>query len=134
MTSVGPKVHGYAADTASVGIQEQLVSNRIKGSMGGPIEGGGTRAVERVRGTAATRPASQPADSPTDSVHITESARQLLALQKAIAEVPDVNAARVEQLRAAIEQKTYSVDSGKIADRLLGLEGDLLASSRPGKN
>lgn len=134
MTTVGPKVHGYGADTAGVGSQEQLVSSRIKGSVGSAIEGRGARGIERVGAATAARPVATAAADPADSVHITDTARQILALQQAIAEVPDINAGRVEQLRSAIEQNTYSVDSGKIADRLLQLEGDLQGSRQTGKS
>jgi negative regulator of flagellin synthesis FlgM len=131
MTSIDTKVNGYAADTTGVGKQESVVPSRIKGTEGSPIQGGGTRGVDPVRGVAAARAAvAKTPDAPADDVHITESARQLLGLQQAIAEVPDVNAKRVEELRSAIEQQRYSVNSAKIADRLLQLEGDLQATDQ----
>jgi flagellar biosynthesis anti-sigma factor FlgM len=56
-----------------------------------------------------------------------------LALQAAVASVPDIDTARVEQLRLSIEQHQYQANPGKIADRLMSLEGDLLAASQDKK-
>jgi anti-sigma28 factor (negative regulator of flagellin synthesis) len=47
--------------------------------------------------------------------------------------VPDVDTARVEQLRLSIEQHKYQANPAKIADRLMSLEGDLLAASQDKK-
>ena len=47
---------------------------------------------------------------------------QMLALQQHIGETPDIDVARVEQLRADINQNRYQIDAGRIADRLVQLE------------
>jgi anti-sigma28 factor (negative regulator of flagellin synthesis) len=52
----------------------------------------------------------------------------LLALQKSIEELPDVNAGRVEKLKLDIAQNKHQINSGRIADRLLQLEGELDAA------
>jgi flagellar biosynthesis anti-sigma factor FlgM len=109
------------------------VSNRIRGTEGSPIESGNTRGVERVRAAVSSKSVARGTDQPTDSVHITDTARAVLALQAAVAGVPDVNTARVEQLRLSIEQHKYQANSAKIADRLMSLEGDLLAASQDKK-
>ncbi len=109
------------------------MSNRIRGSEGSPIESGNTRGVERVRATAAPKAAARGADQPVDSVHITDTARTALTLQSAVANVPDIDTARVERLRLSIEQHKYQANPAKIADRLMSLEGDLLAASQDKK-
>ena len=68
---------------------------RIKGTDSSPVDSGGTRAVERVRRTTPAASGGSPAQSGADSVHITDSARQLASLEQAIHEVPDVDAQRV---------------------------------------
>jgi negative regulator of flagellin synthesis FlgM len=109
------------------------VSNRIRGTEGNPVEGNSSRGVERVRAMASPRTVTTGSDQPTDSVHITDTARAVLAMQAAIASVPDVDTARVEQLRLSIDQQKYQVNAGKIADRLMSLEGELLAASQDKK-
>ena len=131
MTIIDTKVAGYAADTGGVGKQESIVANRIKSTESSTVQSGGSRAVDPLRATTATRGAVAKApDAPVDSVHITDSARQMLGLQQAINEVPDINAGRVEELRSAIDQQRYTVNPGKIADRLMQLEGDLQATDK----
>ncbi len=121
MTSIPPKVPGGVADSG-------YVSNRIKATDGSPVSGSSSRAVEPVRRAAATVASDKPVEAGNESVHITASARELLGLQQAIGDLPEIDSARVERLRGDIEQNRYSVDAGKIADRLLQLEDDLAAT------
>jgi len=58
-------------------------------------------------------------------VQITGTARQLAELEQKVRDLPAVNAERVSQLRAAIEQGTYTVRPQHIADQLMSLERDL---------
>ena len=110
------------------------MSNSIKGPEGSPIEGSNTRGVARVRTAASTPPAAQGAPAQlADNVHITDTARALLALQEAVAQAPDMDSARVEQLRLSIEQQKYQPNAARIADRLMSLEGDLLAAGQDKK-
>ena len=110
------------------------MSNHIKGPEGSPIAGSNTRNVARVRTAASTPPAAQgsPAEL-AENVHITDTARALLALQDAVAHAPDMDSARVEQLRLSIEQQKYQPNAARIADRLMSLEGDLLAAGQDKK-
>ena len=105
---------------------------RIKGTDSSPVDSGGTRAVERVRRTTPAASGGSPAQSGTDSVHITDSARQLASLEQAIREVPEVDAQRVAAVQQSIERGQYRVDAGRIADRLLQLEGDIAATGKKG--
>jgi negative regulator of flagellin synthesis FlgM len=114
-------------------VQEQKVTNRIRGPEGNPVDTNSARGVERVRAAASTRPVAHVDQPGGDSVHITATAHAVLALQEAIAEVPDMDTARVSQLQQRIEQQRYAVDAAKIADRLMSLEGDLLAAGQSKK-
>lgn len=126
MTSVTPKVPGGVADSG-------YVSNRIKAADGSPVSGSSSsRAVEQVRRASAVSASDKPVEAGND-VHITNSARELLGLQQAISDLPEIDSGRVERLRRDIEQNRYSVDAGKIADRLLQLEDDLAAAQPPAK-
>ncbi len=57
-----------------------------------------------------------------DSVSLTGQARQLKAIEEALAEQPDVDAARVAALREAIESGTYRIDIQRLAANLFRSE------------
>ena len=103
---------------------------RIKGTDSSPVESGGTRAVEGVRRSTPVTSGDKPAQSGADSVHITDSARQLASLEQAIREVPEVDTQRVAVLQQSIERGQYRIDAERIADRLLQLEGDIAATGK----
>lgn len=107
------------------------MTTRIKGGDTSAVETGSNRAVERVRRTAPASPAtSTTPGTTTESVSITDTARRLAALQETIAGMPDVDAARVTELRQAIEHGQYHANPQKIADRLMQLERDLADASQ----
>jgi negative regulator of flagellin synthesis FlgM len=106
------------------------VAMRIKGTDSSPVDNGGPRAVERVRRSTTVSPENAPAQSGADSVHITDSARQLAGLQQAIHELPEVDAQRVETLQQSIDRGQYRVDAGRITDKLLRLEGELAGNGK----
>jgi negative regulator of flagellin synthesis FlgM len=112
------------------------LSTRIKGPVSSPVDGG-SRAIERVqraaRSGAADKAAETGSSTAIESVHITDTARQLLALQQTIGDLPEVNQSRIDRVRADIEQNRYSSDSGRIADRMLQMESDLTAADRHAK-
>lgn len=56
---------------------------------------------------------------------ITESARQLAALEQTVRDLPAVDEAKVTSLRDSIQNGLYQIDSGRIADKLLQFERSL---------
>jgi negative regulator of flagellin synthesis FlgM len=108
------------------------VANKIGGFENRPVRTGADRPVERTdpRAQAGQPAAATPADS---SVTLTDAARRLAALERAVANVPEVDTARVEELRSAIESGRYSVDAERIATRLLDLERELASVARPAR-
>lgn len=108
------------------------MANKIGGFDNRPVRTGADRPVERadVRATTGQNTGATSADS---SVTLTDAAKRLAALERAIAAVPDVDMARVEELRSAIESGRYSVDADRIARRLLDLEHELSAAARPAR-
>lgn len=104
------------------------MSSKINGVEGGrPASPGAGRVSQRVQPQGG-EPAGAPAAA--ESVHITDTASQLAALEQAVRELPAVDEARVATLRTAIEQGTYTVSPDKIADHLLTLEQSLEAAGR----
>jgi negative regulator of flagellin synthesis FlgM len=108
------------------------VANKIGGFDSRPVRTGGDRPVERadVRPKADQAAAATPSDS---SVTLTDAAKRLAALERAVVNVPDVDMARVEELRNAIESGRYAVDADRLATRLLDLERELAQAARPAR-
>lgn len=60
-----------------------------------------------------------------DKLSLTEAARQLNELAAEVQGASEVDAARVERLRAAVQNGTYTADPDRIAVRLLQQEAGL---------
>ena len=96
-------------------------------SAGGAARSTQSNATAARRDVAAERPDAQPqagnqtaaADS---GVKLSSQAQQLQAIEERLRELPEVDSARVEQLRQAIADGSYKPDSGRIADKLIALE------------
>ncbi len=69
-------------------------------------------------------PAAPPAGV-EDVVQITELGTRLQELSKAVADVPQVDRARVDQLRQSLLEGNYQVDAKAVAEKLLALDGVL---------
>jgi negative regulator of flagellin synthesis FlgM len=85
------------------------------------------RGVKRTKdstdgASAAAKPVTA---SGGEGVRITDSARQLAALEQAIRDLPNVDEAKVARVRAAIADGTYQVAPNRIADKLIRLENEL---------
>ena len=94
----------------------------------GGVDGDRPAPVGSGRVTAGAQTGSQgaaPAAPEAGSVHITESAGQLAALEQVIRRLPAVDDARVAAVRSSIEQGTYTVSPDDIADHLIQLEQSL---------
>jgi flagellar biosynthesis anti-sigma factor FlgM len=103
------------------------VSGKVTGFDNRPVQVGGKSPTEHTTGKrdATARAAATPADH---QVRLTDSAVQLAALEKALAQVPDVDLQRVAEIRASIDNGAYTVDSQRIATKLLELERSLAAA------
>jgi negative regulator of flagellin synthesis FlgM len=108
--------------------------------MSGKINSLENRPVQ-VKGKSATATPASPGKSATapgtavaaaaHEVKLTDSAMQLAALEKALAQVPDVDLKRVEEVRTAIQSGDYKIDAQRIAAKLMQLER-ALAAAEPG--
>lgn len=87
----------------------------------GPARG---RAVSR--GESGREPeATQRSRAPVDEVALTDAAARLKAVEARLAELPDVDRARVEAIRKRIESGEYQPDPARIAQKLVRLEREL---------
>jgi negative regulator of flagellin synthesis FlgM len=102
------------------------VANKVDGFDNRAAQVRMDRRVRRAPGTTSAAPATT-GDS---SVKITDSARQLVALDAAIKELPVVDEAKVAELRNAIENGSYEVDGTRVADKLLKLDRELHDQAR----
>lgn len=62
-------------------------------------------------------------DAASDTFSLTDEATLLQNVQQQIAKAPVVNESRVAELKAAIEDGTYQVDSQELARKLIDFEG-----------
>lgn len=72
------------------------------------------------RPTADTQSTSAPATE--SQVKLSDQAQQLQAIEERLRDLPEVDSARVEQIKQAIADGSYQVDSNRIADKLIALE------------
>ncbi|GAA6131676.1 flagellar biosynthesis anti-sigma factor FlgM [Halopseudomonas sabulinigri] len=70
----------------------------------------------------ATSGATQEATSERSSVSLSQQAQQLQAIEERLRELPEVDSERVNQIKQAIADGSYQVDSNRIADKLLSFE------------
>jgi negative regulator of flagellin synthesis FlgM len=69
--------------------------------------------------------ASAPAAPTADQVTFTGSARTLQKLSAALANAPVVDSAKVATIKQAVQNGTYAVNTGRVADKLLQHEREL---------
>ncbi|MEM8983247.1 MAG: flagellar biosynthesis anti-sigma factor FlgM [Pseudomonadota bacterium] len=79
-----------------------------------------------VRNARQDTPAqTQGADTDNTRVDITSNAALLGRLDQALANVPDVDAQRVESVKTAIAEGSYQIDADQIAEALIKLDDDI---------
>ena len=102
------------------------MTGKITGFENRPVQAGGKGAATGAAGKSADAPGRAVSDSA--HVRLTDSAMQLAALEKALAQVPDVDPQRVQALRGELLAGRYEPDSQRIAAKLLQLERALAAA------
>ncbi len=80
-------------------IQQYQKSDRVKGE-----------ADQKVLGNAP----------PEEKVNLSSAARDIQSLQNAISQLPEVRTEKVQDLQKQIDEKTYKVDSDKVAQKMAG--------------
>ena len=91
------------------------------GKAGNKVDNTGSN--RKVSGdTVADGSASRGKVSSNDTVELTSSAKLLQRLEKTLASVPEVNAAHVEEVKAAIHNGEYEIDADAIAEALIRFE------------
>jgi negative regulator of flagellin synthesis FlgM len=62
----------------------------------------------------------------SETVSFTDTAAKLQSMQNTVESQPVVDSQRVEAVRSAIENGSYEIDNGRIADKLMSLEAGLV--------
>lgn len=81
--------------------------------------------VEVARAEPSVAQQETGSSAAVDSVSLTDTAARLQKLESSIAELPVVDAERVERIRNAIASGEYEVNPERIADKLLDLDDKL---------
>ena len=86
--------------------------------------GSGSNAVvtDKSQGEGS---ASAAAAQTGDHVTLTNSARSLQKIEEAVAKTPVVNANKVAAVKQSISSGSYTIDAGRIADKMLKYESGL---------
>ncbi len=82
-----------------------------------------TRNVGERKETAETTPSVTTSGPNTESDKVSLS-DTLTQVEKKLADVPTVNQAKVESIKAAIDNGSYQVDSQELARKMIDFEGD----------
>jgi negative regulator of flagellin synthesis FlgM len=109
------------------------VSNRISGYKASDqlttVKGSnsGAQAVDKTQGAAASASSSSAVSSSStaDQVTLTGSAITLQKLGEAVANAPVVNTQKVATVKTSVQNGTYKVDAGRVADKILQFESGL---------
>ena len=107
------------------------MSNKISGfstaepvaPLKGSNSSGAVADKSQGEGSAATATAST--SQTGDHVTLTDSARSLQKIEQAVAQAPVVNTTKVAAVKQAVNNGTYKVDAGRVADKILQFESGL---------
>jgi len=69
----------------------------------------------------STQPTEQNSSSPKVSVSLSSSAQNLTKIEAELKALPEVNQARVDELKARIDRGEYQPDSANLAQKMLNL-------------
>ncbi|MFB4393806.1 MULTISPECIES: flagellar biosynthesis anti-sigma factor FlgM [unclassified Pseudomonas] len=86
-----------------------------------PSVTGGVRS-NTASGTPEKAGETPKASASGEAVHLSQEAQQLQQIREKLREQPEVNSARVAQLKQAIADGSYQVDAGRVASKLLDFE------------
>jgi negative regulator of flagellin synthesis FlgM len=104
----------------------EIENNRIASlvtqtsGQGTPVEKSGQGNTNASSGESATT------NSGSDRVSLTGEARQLQVLENQLASQPVVDSQRVQAVRSAVEDGTFSVNPERIAGEMMSLEQALM--------
>ena len=108
------KISGYGSNGVDITSSKARGPARNERATGGDKAEGGKRATS-----------GSPASSSASQLQLTDTATNLKQVEARIAELPDIDRARVDAVRQRIESGAYEINAGRMADRILAFERDL---------
>ncbi|MGI9232025.1 MAG: flagellar biosynthesis anti-sigma factor FlgM [Woeseiaceae bacterium] len=91
------------------------------GKIGGKVDKAGTESKVSPESRGPDKGSVDPRSS-TDTVNLTSNAKLLERLDKTLASLPAVDSERVAEIKAAIENGEYQIDSDAIAAAMIRLD------------
>jgi negative regulator of flagellin synthesis FlgM len=102
------------------------INNMLRSIGAGPSKGLSQSESANIRKNPETKDvATASHDVKTETVTITDTTSRLRQLSQTASQQPEVNSARVEQLRASIADGSYKVRPDVISSRLMSFETGL---------
>jgi negative regulator of flagellin synthesis FlgM len=101
------------------------VSSKINGADTRPAAVGAGRATQRTQDPVSGGPNSGVKSNATKDVQLSGAANTLAAIEQGLLEMPEVDDARVEDIRMQIETGVYRIKPEEIADGLMQFENVL---------
>ncbi|WP_370978949.1 flagellar biosynthesis anti-sigma factor FlgM [Agaribacterium sp. ZY112] len=94
--------------------------NSINNASGGPkSRSSGVQRQETNASSSAASSAPKEAKTASDSVTLSNTAQSMSKLEIALAEVPEIDNARVAEIREALQNGQYKIDADAIASKML---------------
>lgn len=90
-----------------------------------PASSSRTGGVKRTEQGESTRSTGSEESTRKDAVALTDTAVRLKRIEASLAELPEVDQAKVDALRERVDSGDYEVDSNEVARRLVQMEQDL---------
>ena len=90
-----------------------------------PASSSRTGTVKPTEQGESARSTGSEESTRTDAVALTDTAVRLKRIEANLAEMPEVDQARVDALRERIESGDYQVDGREVARKLMQMEQDL---------
>jgi negative regulator of flagellin synthesis FlgM len=88
----------------------------------GKVSGGSAAPADKTAGQTASPTAGSA--STADQATFTGPARTLQKLAETLANTPVVNAAKVTSVKQSLQNGTYQVDNGRVADKLIEFDNN----------
>lgn len=98
------------------------MSINIRGATGKPASTTTQKSKNTQGGKGVQSTASQVASQDDDSVELTEEVSRIQQIEKSLASIPIVNAGIVKAVSDSLEDGSYTVDSEKVADKIIEME------------
>lgn len=86
---------------------------------------GGTQGADKSQAAPPAAGATPAASTGADTVNFTGPALTLQKLSEAVAKAPVVNTEKVAAVKQSIQNGTYQVNAGSVADKILQFESNL---------